>query len=85
MNSKQSPVGIVFYDDTYSLYDWVTTIDGSHTYQILDKSDDCFNDFVDYEGPHNKSFYKSELRFATPLEIAKQMSLESMESKEETK
>jgi len=86
MMNRQSPAeGIEFYDDTYSLYDWVTTIDGVHTYQILDKADDCFNDFVHYEGPHNRSFYKSELRFATPLEIVKQISLEVIEYKEETK
>ncbi len=59
-------------DDTYSVGDWVSTTEGEYTYIIVDIPEaGMFNDYIKYSGPHNKSFYKSEIRFATPEEIRK--------------
>jgi thymidylate synthase (FAD) len=57
------------YDDTYSVGDIVSTTDGKYTYVIRDIRDSCFNNFVEYRGKTDLSFYKSEIRFATPYEI----------------
>ena len=56
---------------TYDKDDIVSTVDGQYTYKIVgaDHDEQLYDDYGDnYQGPHNLSFYESELRFATPEE-----------------
>lgn len=71
----------------FKVGDWVSTINAFNNlvYQIKDISElDLCNDYIVYEGPHNKSCYKSELRLATSEEIYR-ASINSCKSKKKNK